>query len=58
MTTQRLRDLGCALVTAESLVFDLLGTAKHPRFKDVSELVKARAGSLGTRPGAGDLARF
>lgn len=36
----RLRHAGATVVTAEMVAFEWLGTAAHPRFKDVSRLVK------------------
>ena len=38
---KRLRDLGVELVHSESLVYEWLDTAEHPRFKEVLGLVKA-----------------
>lgn len=40
---QRLAAAGACVTTAESIVFDLLRDSKHPRFKEVSKLTKARA---------------
>ncbi len=36
---QRMRQSGAFITTTESLLFQLLGDAKHPRFKDVQKLV-------------------
>jgi nicotinamidase-related amidase len=36
----RLAGAGCELVTTEMVAFEWLGTAEHPRFKDVLQLVK------------------
>ena len=34
-----MRQSGAFITTTESLLFQLLGDAKHPRFKDVQKLV-------------------
>lgn len=39
---ERLRGVGCFLTTSESLLLELLGDAKHPKFKEVSTLLKSR----------------
>ena len=41
---ERMRAAGAFTSTAESLVFELLGSADHPQFKQCSGLVKARTG--------------
>ena len=33
---------GVNLVTAESLLFDLMGSAEHPQFKTISGIIKAQ----------------
>jgi len=38
---ERMAKLGAVLSTSESTLFQLLGDAKHPRFKAVSKLVQA-----------------
>ena len=40
---KRLEGAGCFLTTAQSIVFMLMGTAEHPRFKEVSKLVVGQA---------------
>jgi nicotinamidase-related amidase len=42
----RLRDAGAVLTTVEAIGFEWLGTADHPRFKEFSRLVQARAREL------------
>ncbi|KAA1262493.1 Vibriobactin-specific isochorismatase [Rubripirellula obstinata] len=37
----RMRDAGATIITAESVMFEWLGTADHPQFKEISKLVKA-----------------
>lgn len=37
---QRMRTLGATITSAESLLFELMGTADHPQFKQISALVK------------------
>jgi len=37
----RMRDAGVIMTTAESAIFDLLESADHPKFKQISSLVKA-----------------
>jgi nicotinamidase-related amidase len=39
---RRLEKAGAILTTAEAVVFEWTGTAAHPRFKDISRLVKER----------------
>lgn len=39
---RRMERMGVQLATAESVVFELMGTSLHPRFRAVSGLVKAR----------------
>lgn len=34
--------VGVNLTTAESLLFDLMGTAEHPQFKTISGFIKAQ----------------
>jgi hypothetical protein len=36
----RLKEAGAILTTSESVVFDLMRDAKHPNFKQVSNLIK------------------
>ena len=38
----RMRDAGATLTTVESVMFEWLGTADHPQFKAISDLVKQR----------------
>jgi hypothetical protein len=37
---------GCRVISAESLVFELLGSAGHPDFRAVSRAVRARAAAM------------
>ena len=39
---ERMRSAGAHLTTAESLVFELVGDSRHPNFRAISALVKAR----------------
>mmetsp|Transcript_20085 Transcript_20085/g.56465 ORF Transcript_20085/g.56465 Transcript_20085/m.56465 type:complete len:197 (+) Transcript_20085:67-657(+) len=39
---QRMRTMGAYITTCESLLFQLMGDSKHPRFKDISALIKER----------------
>lgn len=49
--TQRLQTTPNVFVTtAESLVFEILGDAKHEHFRDVSKLVKKRASTIAENP--------
>jgi hypothetical protein len=36
----RMRDSGATVITAESVMFEWLGTAEHPQFKTISKLIK------------------
>lgn len=42
----RLQAEGARLCTSESFLFELLRSAEHPRFRDISALVKASADSI------------
>ncbi|XP_046857650.1 isochorismatase domain-containing protein 2-like [Xenia sp. Carnegie-2017] len=44
---ERLRDSGAFVTTSESVMFALLGDAKHPNFKEVQKLVKTSAPDSG-----------
>ena len=37
---RRMERYGAELVTTEMVLFEWLGTAEHPRFRDISRLVK------------------
>ncbi len=37
---QRMRDAGAELVTTEMVLFDLLESAEHPKFKEILRLIK------------------
>ena len=39
---RRLERAGAVVTTAEAALFEWLGAAEHPRFKEISALVKAR----------------
>ena len=36
----RMQAAGVNLATAESLIFDLMGSAEHPQFKTISGIIK------------------
>lgn len=40
---KKLRKCGCQIYTLEMLLFELLGSAEHPHFKEISTLIKGRA---------------
>ena len=44
---QRLRQSGAFITTSECILFSLLGSAKHPNFKEVQALVKTSAPDSG-----------
>ncbi len=37
---QRMRDIGAFLVTTEMILMELLGTAEHPKFREVLKLIR------------------
>ncbi|MFG0263141.1 MAG: isochorismatase family protein, partial [Novipirellula sp. JB048] len=39
---QRMQLAGATITTAESVLFEWLGTSRHPQFKAISQLIKAR----------------
>lgn len=43
---QRLQRAGCILVTSEAALFEWVGAASHPRFKNISALVQERMKTL------------
>jgi hypothetical protein len=40
---QRMRQSGVFISTSESIIFELLGNSKHPKFKEVQPLIKTSA---------------
>ncbi len=44
----RLKEAGAILTTAESMIFDLMRDAKHPNFKQVSNLIKLQKDVVGS----------
>jgi nicotinamidase-related amidase len=40
LALQRMHHLGAGLTSVEMCLFDLIRTAKHPKFRDISRLVK------------------
>jgi len=44
---ERMRQSGAFITTSESLLFQLMGDARHPVFKDISSLVKGHAPETG-----------
>ena len=47
---QRIKDAGGVLTTSESLLFELLRDAKHPKFKECATLLKAESPESGLSP--------
>ena len=45
--TQRMRQSGAFITTSESLLFELMGDSKHPKFKEVQALIKTSAPDSG-----------
>ena len=41
-----MKQLGVQITTAESIVYEILGHAKHPQFKAVAKLVKERQAQI------------
>lgn len=39
-TAQRMKQSGAYLTTCEAMLFQLMGDAKHPNFKEVQKLIK------------------
>jgi nicotinamidase-related amidase len=37
---QRMRDLGIVITTTEAAILELTGSSKHPRFREISRLIK------------------
>ena len=44
---ERMRQSGVFISTSESVLFELLGDSKHPRFKEVQALIKTSAPDSG-----------
>ena len=44
---QRMRQSGAFISTSESILFELLGDSKHPKFKEVQALIKTPAPDSG-----------
>ena len=47
---RRMQAAGAHITTAESIVFELIGDSRHPKFRQVSALVKARVQNGGIGP--------
>ena len=47
LALRRLERAGAVLTTAESCVFEWVGGAGHPKFKEISRLVQERMKALG-----------
>ena len=44
---ERMRQSGAFITTSESVIFELMGDSKHPRFKDLQALIKSSAPDSG-----------
>ena len=44
---QRMKAAGAFITTSESVLFELMGDSKHPRFKDLQKLVMTSAPDSG-----------
>ena len=44
---QRLRGCGAFITTSEAALFELMGDSKHPKFKEIQNLVKTSAPDSG-----------
>lgn len=44
---RRLQNIGCFLTTSENVIFKLVGTSEHPKFKQISHLVAHTTKSTG-----------
>ena len=42
-----MRQSGAFITTSESVIFELMGDSKHPRFKDLQALIKSSAPDSG-----------
>jgi hypothetical protein len=40
IAVERMRQAGCVITTSESILFELVKDSKHPRFKEISALIK------------------
>jgi Isochorismatase family len=40
IAVERMRQAGCIITTSESILFELVEDSKHPRFKDISALIR------------------
>ena len=44
---ERMRQSGAFISTSESIIFELMGDSKHPKFKEIQPLIKVSAPDSG-----------
>ncbi|XP_012261684.1 isochorismatase domain-containing protein 2-like [Athalia rosae] len=50
LALERMKQFGCHITTSENVLFKLLGNANHPKFKDISRLVRTPSVYTGLVP--------